>query len=93
MKANREPYEKLIMTLSSHAPECISLLNWALRYEWHAIVVLSSSLPDSMPVNRNFHAFHVILNVDNNSIVLADLNTWPWDHTIDRQNTALDTIG
>lgn len=86
-------FAKQIMILSLHAPERISLLNWALRYKWHAIIVLCTSLPDTVPVNCNLHAFHVILNVDNNSIIFADLNTWPWNHTIDRQNTTFNTIG
>lgn len=81
------------MTLSSHAPECISLLNWALRYKRHAIVVLGTSLPNTVPMNRNLHAFHVIFNIDNDSIIFADLNAWPWNHTIGRQNTAFNTIG
>lgn len=82
----------MMMILYSHAPERISLLDRALCYKWHAIVVLCSPLPDSVPMDRNFHALHVVFNVDNNSIVLADLNTWPWNHSIGGQNTTFDTI-
>lgn len=74
------------------SPEGISLLNWTLRHEWHAIIILSSFLQDSMPMNCHFHALHMILNVDNNSIILADLNTWPGNHTIGCENTALNAI-
>lgn len=82
-----------IIISSSHAPECISLLNWTLRYEWHAIVVLSATLPNAVPVKCNFHALHVILNVDDDSVILADLNARPRNHSISRQYSALNAIG
>lgn len=87
-----ESYEKFVIISSSHAPECISLLNRALRYKWHAIIILSSSLPDAVPMNRHFHSFHVILDVDDDPIVLADLDARPWDHSVGRQNSSLDTV-
>lgn len=34
----------------------------------------------------------MILDVDNDSIVLADLNARPWNHSIGRQNTTFNTI-
>lgn len=87
-----ETSQKARLTTSS-SPECVSLLDWTLSDERHAIVVLCSPLPNSMPVNRYFHALHVILNIDDHPIVLADLNARPWDHSIGRQNTTLDSIG
>lgn len=45
-----------------------------------------------MPMKRNFHAFHVILDIDNNTIVFADLDTWPGDHSIGGQDTAFNTV-
>jgi hypothetical protein len=76
-----------------NSPESVSLLDGALCDEWYTIVVLSSLLQDSMPVNGNFHTFHVVFNVNDDAIALADLNTWPWNHTIDCENTTFDTIG
>jgi hypothetical protein len=78
---------------SSHAPESVSLLNRALSDEWHAIVVLCSSLPDAVPVDCDFHAFHVVFDIDDDSIVLADLDARPGDHSVGGQDASLDTIG
>lgn len=44
-------------------------------------------------MNGQLHTFHVVLDIDHNSIVLAYLNTRPGDHTVDGQDTSLDTIG
>lgn len=80
-------------TSSSHAPESVSLLNRTLSDEWHAVIVLRSSLPDTVPVNGDFHALHVILDIDDDAIVLADLDARPWDHSVGGQDTSLDAIG
>jgi hypothetical protein len=77
----------------ANSPESVSLLDRALRDEWHTVVVLSSLLPDSMPVNCDFHTFHVVFNINDDAIVLADLDAWPWDHTVDGKNTAFNTVG
>lgn len=78
---------------SSHAPESVSLLNWTLSDERHSVVVLRSSLPDAVPVNGDFHAFHVVLDVDDDAIVLADLDARPWNHSVGGQDSTFDTIG
>lgn len=76
-----------------NVPEGVSLLDGALRHERDTIVVLGSSLPDSVPMNGQLHTFHVVLDIDHNSVVLAHLNTRAGDHTVDGQDTSLDTIG
>jgi hypothetical protein len=76
----------------SLSPECVSLLNWTLCDEWDAVVILSAALPNAVPMDCVFHAFHVILNIDDDTIVFTYLNTWPWNHTICRQNSSLDAI-
>lgn len=73
--------------------EGISLLDGALRHKWDTIVVLCSTLPDSVPVNGQLHTFHVVFDIDHNSVVFTNLNTWSGNHTIDGQDTSLDTIG
>ena len=78
---------------SSHAPESVSLLNRTLSDEWHTIVVLRSSLPDTVPVNCDFHALHVVLDIDDDAIVLADLDARPWNHSVGGQDASLDTVG
>lgn len=82
----------MTMILNSHAPERISLLDRTLCYKWHAIIVLCSPLKDSVPMDCNFHALHVVFNVDNNTIVLADLDAWPRNHSVGGQNSTLNTI-
>lgn len=74
-------------------PESVSLLNWALSDERHTVIVLRASLPDSMPVNGDFHTFHMIFNIDYHLVVFANLYTGSWQHTIGSQDTSFDTIG
>lgn len=75
------------------SPESVSLLDWTLCDEWHTVVVLCSLLQDSVPMNCDFHALHVVFNVDDDAIILANLNAWPWNHTVDCENTTFDAIG
>lgn len=76
-----------------HAPECVSLLDWALSHKRHSVVILRASLENSVPMERHFHALHVVLDVDDDSVVLADLDAGPGDHSVGRQDSALDSVG
>lgn len=44
-------------------------------------------------MERHFHALHVVLDVDDDSVVLADLDAGAGYHSVGRQNTALDSVG
>lgn len=79
-------------TKAINSPERVSLLDRTLRDEWDTVVVLCTLLQDSVPVNGDFHTLHVVFNVDDDAIVLANLNTWPWNHTVDGKNTAFNTV-
>lgn len=46
-----------------------------------------------MPVDRQLHTLHVVLHVNHDAIVLAHLDGRSGDHTVHREDTALDTIG
>lgn len=85
--------DTLMTSILRLAPESISLLNWALRHERHAIVVLGSSLQDAVPVERHLHALHMVLDVDDDAIVLAHLDARAGDHSVGGEDAALDAIG
>jgi hypothetical protein len=68
-------------------------LDRALSDEGHTVIILSAALPDTVPVNRHLHTFHMILDIDHDTIVLADLNARPWDHTVRGQDATFDAIG
>lgn len=76
-----------------HLPECVSLLNGALCHKRNTIVILRTTLMNTMPMQCRLHAFHVIFHIDDNLIVFAHLYTGPGNHTICRQNTTFHTIG
>lgn len=44
-------------------------------------------------MERHFHALHVVLDVDDDAIVLADLDAGPGDHSVGCQDSALDSVG
>ncbi|KZC12284.1 hypothetical protein WN55_03798 [Dufourea novaeangliae] len=71
---------------------CVTLLNGTLRHKWYTVVILSSPLPHSVPVNGNFHSFDVILYVDHDLVALANLDAWTRYHSVRRQNASLDTV-
>lgn len=48
---------------------------------------------DSVPVNGHLHTFHVVLNVDNDSIVFAHLYTGSRNHSVRCQDTPFHAIG
>lgn len=73
--------------------ERVSLLDGTLGDEGDSVVVLGSTLPDSVPVKSGLHALHVVLDVDDNLVVLADLNTGTGDHSVGGEHSTLDTIG
>lgn len=41
--------------------------------EWHAVVVLSASLVNSVPMDGQLNALHAVVNIDNHSVALANL--------------------
>jgi hypothetical protein len=53
--------------------ESVSLLDRALRYEGNAIRVLSSSLPDSVPMDGDLQSLHTVQNIDNHLVALTNL--------------------
>lgn len=55
-------------------PEGISLLDRALGNEWYTIIVLCSSLEDTVPVDGHFHAFHMIFNINDYFVVFTNLD-------------------
>lgn len=73
--------------------ERVSLLNWTLRNKRYSIVVLGSSLPDSVPMDSRLHALHMVLHIDNHLVVFAHLNTGSRDHPVRRQDTTFHAIG
>lgn len=77
----------------NYLPEGVALLNRTLGNEWYTIVVLGATLPDTVPVNGQLHALHVVLDVDHDAIVLAHLYARSGDHPVNGEDTTLDTIG
>lgn len=75
-----------------HAPECVSLLDRALSHKRHSVVILRASLKDAVPMDRHFHALHVVFDVDDDSIVLAHLDTGSGDHSVGSQDSAFDSV-
>lgn len=73
--------------------ERVALLDGTLRDEGDAVVVLGSSLPDSVPVQSALHALHVVLDVNDDLVVLADLDTGTGDHPVGGQDSSLHSIG
>lgn len=68
--------------------ECIAIENGALCDVWYSVIVLCTPLMDTVPVNGQLHAFHLVSHVDHNFITLANLkykqsgefnwNFWNW---------------
>lgn len=69
------------------------MLNGTLGDEWHTIVILGASLPNTVPVDGDFHALHMILDVDDHLVILADLDTGTGDHAVGGQDTSFHAIG
>lgn len=63
-----------LLRLEFTIPERVSLLDRALSYKRHSIVVLGATLPDTVPVDGDLHSLHVVLNVDDNFVVFAHLD-------------------
>lgn len=74
-------------------PECISLLNWTLCYKWYTVIVLWSTLMNTMPMDCYFHTFHMVFHINDNFIIFTDLYTWSGYHSVDCQNTTFNAIG
>lgn len=48
----------------SYSPKGVSFLNWTLSYKWHTVVILRSSLPNTVPMNGYFNSFHVVFDIN-----------------------------
>lgn len=83
---------ELFNIFNVNVPESVSLLDWALRHERYTVVILGSSLPDSVPMDGDFHTFHVIFYIDYHFVVFAHLYARSGQHTIGGQNSSFDSI-
>lgn len=63
-----------ILIFQIKLPEGVSLLYRTLCDEWYSVVILRASLPDTVPVNGDFHTFHMVLNIDDNFVIFAHLD-------------------
>lgn len=74
-------------------PESVSLLNRALCDVGHSVVELRSPLPDSVPMDGDFHALHVVFDIYYDLIVLADLDAGSGQHSVGGEDSSFYSIG
>lgn len=79
--------------MKNNLPESISLLDRALCHKRNAIVVLRTSLPDSMPVDSDLHTLHVVFNVYDHFVVFADLDGRSRQHSVCCEDASLHSVG
>jgi hypothetical protein len=92
-KINQRTYEKLNDLSIENSPESVALLDRTLGHKWYTIIVLSALLPNTVPMDCRLHTLHMVLHIDDNTIVFAHLDTGTGDHTIGGEDTAFHTIG
>jgi hypothetical protein len=65
----------------------------ALGDEGDTVVVLRTSLVDTVPMDGQLHTFNLIVEVDDNLVAFANLDAGTWDHSVDGEDTSLNTVG
>lgn len=68
-------------------------VNRTLSDEWNSIEMRSFPVVEAVPVQRRRRSSHMIRHINNDQIILADVNSWTRNLSVDRHDSSLHSIG